>query len=95
MKYLWLVVDLLHDVEFRCIKNVVYVNTVGTEDAFAGLGRMRLAVDLAVVEVDLIGVIGLEVKLPLAHQTLKTRLVVDVAFDWANALERVHLIAAA
>ena len=92
---LGLIIALLHHVELGRIEHVVNVNTIGSEDSLARLGRVRLAVDLAVVQVDLVRVVGLEVELPLAHQTLEARLVVDVALDGPDALERVHLVRAA
>jgi len=95
LTHLWLIVELLHAIEPRSVQNAANEHIVGAEDALAGLGRVRLTVDLAVLQVDLVGVVGLEVELALALETLEADLVVDVALDGPDALERVHLVAAA
>ncbi|RNA30852.1 hypothetical protein BpHYR1_022318 [Brachionus plicatilis] len=56
---------------------------------------MRLAVDLLVAQIDLVGVVGLEIELPLAVVALEASLVVDVASDGPDALQSVHQAAAA
>ncbi len=55
---------------------------------------MRLTVDLSLVQIDLIRVVGLEVELPVADQTLEARLVVDVALDGPDSLQSVYQVAA-
>ena len=88
------IVDSLHHIKFGRIEHIVNVNVVGAEGALARLGRMRLAIDLAIVQIDLIRVVGFEIELAVASQTLEAGLVVHVAFDGPDAFERVHLVAA-
>ena len=70
----------------------MYVEIVRAEHAFARFGRMRLAIDLTIVQVDLIRVVGLQVQLAITRQTLETRLVVDVSLYRSDSLQRIHLI---
>ncbi len=88
---LGLIVHLLHHVQLGRIQHVVYIDAVRSEDSFARLGRVRLAIYLPIVQVNLVGVVGLQVQLTVADQTFEARFVVDVAFDWADPLQRVDL----
>ena len=92
--YLWLVVYFLHDVEFWCVEDAVNIDIIGAEDTFARFGRVRLTVNLSVVQVDLVGVVGLQVELTLADETFKAGLVVDISLDRTDSFERIDLIAA-
>jgi hypothetical protein len=91
--YLGFVVDFLHDIQLGSIKHIMNINAIGTKDTFAGLWRMRLAIDLPIIEIDLIRVVGLKIELAFTDETLEARLVVDITLYGSNALESVHLIA--
>ena len=88
------IIDALHDIKLGRIEHIVNVNIVGAEGTLARLGRMRLAIDLPVVQIDLIRIIGFEIQLTIAGQTLEAGLVVHVAFDGSDAFECIHLVAA-
>ena len=88
---LGLIVHLLHHVQLGRVQYVVNVDAVRSEDSFARLGRMRLAIYLPVVQIHLVGVVCLQIELTVAYQTLETRLVVNIAFDRTDALQRVDL----
>jgi len=90
-----LVVVAVDEVELGRVQHILDVDVVGAEGALAGLGRVGLAVDLAVGQVDLVRVVGLEVELALAGEALEAGLVVDVALDGADALQGVDLVGAA
>jgi len=90
-----LIVVAVDEVELGRVEHILNVDVVGAEGALAGLGRMGLAVDLPVGQIDLVRIVGLEVELALAGEALEAGLVVDVALDRTDALQGVDLIGTA
>ena len=72
----------------------MYIDIISAEDALARLWRMRLAIDLPIAQIHLIRIVRLQIELSIARQTLKTRLVINIALNGPDPLQRVHLIAA-
>ena len=92
--YLEAIVELLHDVQFGRLHDVLNVNVVRGEDALARARHVALAVDLLVVQIDRVGEVGLEVQLPVALQALEAELVVERVFDGPDAFDDVDQLLA-
>ena len=88
------IVELLHNVQFGRLHDVLNVNVVRGEDALARAGHMALTVDLLVVQIDRIGEVGLEVQLSIAFQALEAELVVERVFDGSDTFDDVDQLLA-
>ena len=83
------IVELLHNVQFGRLHDVLNVNVVRGEDALARARHVALTVDLLVVQIDRIGEVGLEVQLSIAFQALEAELVVEGIFHGTNTFGNI------
>ena len=89
------IVELLHDIQFGCVHDIVNVHVLRGEHALARAWHVTLAVDLLVAEIDRVGEVGFEVQLTIAFHTFEAELVVEGIFHWTNTFGNIDELLAA
>lgn len=89
------IVELLHDVQFGRVHDIVNVHVLRGEHALARAWHVTLTVDLLVVEIDRIGEVGFEIQLTIAFQAFEAELVVEGIFHGTNTFGNIDELLAA